>query len=261
MPRPSRRPAFTLIELLVVIAIIAILISLLVPAVQKVRAAAARTQSINNAKQLGLAMHGYHDVFKRLPYNGASNAMGSPFVRGSGSWGYQILPFVEQEPFYRAPDTTTGFPIFLCAGRGRPLVALTGNPGAFTDFAINAWINDPFSGNLGAMDRGARIDTLSDGSSNTILIGQTAIDLGDYHATDGANWKEPIIYGAFGGSGRAGVACIQDAPGIAFANNWGGPFEGGSIVCMGDGSVRQIGFGIDLTGALRPDDGLAAPTD
>jgi prepilin-type N-terminal cleavage/methylation domain-containing protein len=83
------RTAFTLIELLVVIAIIAILIALLIPAVQKVRAAAARTQCLNNLKQIGLAMHSHHDSLKRLPYS----QLGSPTQR---SWAPDLLPYLEQ---------------------------------------------------------------------------------------------------------------------------------------------------------------------
>src|SRR5262245_26390448 len=83
------RRGFTLIELLVVIAIIAILIAMLVPAVQKVRAAAARTACLNNLKQIGLAMHAYHDAARCLP----NSQLPSPTQR---SWAPDLLPYLEQ---------------------------------------------------------------------------------------------------------------------------------------------------------------------
>src|SRR5687768_7293723 len=92
---PPRRPraAFTLIELLVVIAIIAILIALLVPAVQKVREAAARTQCTNNLKQIALALHGYHGVYKALPPGcDTSNLI---------SFHVYILPYLEQDNVFK----------------------------------------------------------------------------------------------------------------------------------------------------------------
>jgi prepilin-type N-terminal cleavage/methylation domain-containing protein len=263
----QRNKGFTLIELLVVIAIIAILIALLVPAVQKVREAAARTQSINNLKQIGLAFHNYHDTIHYLPFNGSSTVSGAALNGNplSGSWAFQILPYIDQSPLFL--NTTTlgtanfGLAAFMCPGRGRPTGSTTG---AWTDYGINCLVNNP-SSTATQFDQPNNKRTMvgiTDGTSNTIFVGHMTVDtpyVGSVVGSSTTSQSDLIVFAGRSGTGRILGTNQSDktASGTAGQLTWGGPFSQGALIGLGDGTVRLFPYATNasLSGFQTPTGG------
>jgi prepilin-type N-terminal cleavage/methylation domain-containing protein/prepilin-type processing-associated H-X9-DG protein len=280
-----RRPGFTLIELLVVIAIIAILIGLLLPAVQTVRESASRTSCRNNLHQLGAALLQHQFEFRCFPGNGgpapgqvniAATAggwwglgdRGAPPENQPGSWGYSLLRYLDQTNAVNSNDQGVNARVFLCPSRGRsqPQVAPATDPitpsVAYTFTGRNPWCKTDYAGNWyllinrwpagGAPLAGPplSVSKIEDGASNTILLGEKAMDPARYN-TGGWWFDEPIFTGGSCGTGRSGTAVLPDSvagAAGAFPNNWGSPHTAGAQFLYADGSVRSLAYGAD--GAL-----------
>lgn len=157
--RPPRRRAFTLIELLVVIAIIAVLIALLLPAVQQAREAARRTECRNKLKQLGLALHNYHDAHLTFPYTGTGPYSGEVFLTAIGtehSWNEFVLPFIDHAAIYNQINFS------INNGSGTNFTLLDGKT-----YGFQACPSNPFSSGKACSD-GRKFVNVTSGVSSSV---------------------------------------------------------------------------------------------
>jgi prepilin-type N-terminal cleavage/methylation domain-containing protein len=289
VPRAVRRSGFTLIELLVVIAIIAVLIGLLLPAVQKVREAAFRTQCSNNVKQIALAIHTYADANGKLPNLSTWNP---PRIQSSAF--FDLLPYIEQENLYRATlqisyqtqssaaglSSTGHVPVYNCPSAGST------SPGdlSSTNYAANYFV-------LGRINPGVQqaytpyatcsppytLANIPDGASNTVLLGEKN-SAGTYWPcpmndiinapTFGCvlNAAAPYPYSYWGPFTQD---ALQPPLHVSQPGNWSflrasSVHPGGRVTGLADGSVRTVSYSIlpaTWLAAITPDDGNVLGSD
>jgi prepilin-type N-terminal cleavage/methylation domain-containing protein/prepilin-type processing-associated H-X9-DG protein len=249
---------FTLIELLVVIAIIAILIGLLIPAVQKVREAASRTQCTNNMKQLGIAQQSYHDANNCMDYELQVSS-----TTGVGSLMVKLLPYIEQTNNYNNGLAGNGWgpvPTFICPSRRPPSLA-----GPKTDYcgAWTAQLNEEITcGNSITNTANVSLSAITNGggTANTILMSHKVMNTNNYANDTATNdygyaWTDGGAGGGdhmrcadqYGGGCCANLGYVQDCS-TADENHMGGPHPNGSPVLYADGSVRVYQYSYVFAG-------------
>jgi prepilin-type N-terminal cleavage/methylation domain-containing protein/prepilin-type processing-associated H-X9-DG protein len=278
--RPAR-PGFTLIELLVVIAIIAVLIGLLVPAVQKVREAGNRMACSNNLKQIALACHNYHDAHKTLPVGG--------WDWGWGTWQVGVLPYVEEENAFRLyrnylgkdnpggppvysdpvnrPVTGKRFAVFTCPSdtpNATPVWGITSHNYAVNYGNTTANRASPYRGVVfGGAPFGyrlvVRLTDITDGTSNTLLAAEVVQGQGmdvrgftwdgvyaGFETYLGPNSSQPDVVGSGGFCQYPFLnnpPCVRGPADIYAARS---RHPGGVQVALCDGSVRFVEDSISL---------------
>jgi prepilin-type N-terminal cleavage/methylation domain-containing protein/prepilin-type processing-associated H-X9-DG protein len=273
-PRPALprcltpvRAAFTLVELLVVIAIIGVLIGLLLPAVQKFREAANRTRCANNLKQLCLGLHHFAGAVGRFP-----SAYVAPEMNPGWGWGSALLPYVEQEPLYQAagvanlpfgnganpalptPLTQTRLSLYRCPSDTGPDLNPVRLHYAMSNYrAVSGPTTFPFfyanqdMGGVMFQNSKIRITDVTDGTSNTLAVGECKFDEGTGKRAaiwagmsglrDGSVWISDVMWWV-----DADSATVNGPAPQAFSSR----HPGGAFFGFCDGSVRFFREGGDV---------------
>jgi prepilin-type N-terminal cleavage/methylation domain-containing protein len=296
--RSSRRTGFTLIELLVVIAIIAVLVGLLVPAVQKVREAANRMSCSNNLKQIGLAFHNYEGTNNYLPLagsDGPNQSCCNATVRDGWTWLFHITPFIEQENILKLPSDAAGnaqvaasvIKIYFCPSRRIPQAYGSGTLTSRSDYAANGGESLAKAGVQGAVIRQwatpgtslpittpvqqfRRLGDFTDGLSNTPIVGEKQLHQtvqgsagGDNEAWNNSGWDQDHVRFGYVAPQPDSMHPTSLSP-TFWSERFGGPHSGVFMMAMGDGSVRNISYSINPTTWLNfclINDGNVANTD
>jgi prepilin-type N-terminal cleavage/methylation domain-containing protein/prepilin-type processing-associated H-X9-DG protein len=268
-----RRGGFTLVELLVVIAIIGILIGLLVPAVQKVREAAASISCKNNLKQIAIAFHTHHDAFQQFPTGGWDWWYTPTYVNGKpvigefqqAGWGFQILPFIEGDNVWKGSQATNdldrirvavGTPnrIFFCPSRRGPQTVVFTNPVYLDGIPTTTALCDYAASNY--EETGVvryryptRLADVTDGTSNTMLAGDKRLNRA--HLGRPQN-DDDVGYAAGFDNDVVRYTIRPPAPDYSAPTgdgDWrfGSSHTGGFNAAFCDGSVHLIHYSIDPT--------------
>lgn len=276
----ARRAGFTLIELLVVIAIIGVLISILLPAVQKVREASNLTNCKNNLKQIGLAMHNYHDTYRTFPVGYYDPTPWPQLDNGPGwGWGAFLLPYLEQDNLYRQINfkvdvgdpsmtevRTTFLPIFFCPS-DEPVKTFTVTDGGAKSWDVAQGSYVACNGNDGVDDfttpphtgpflrsfKGFRSADIVDGLSHTMFVGDRWSKLSYSTWVGGPTGALNPFLMAPGNFG-AEVTLLMchagptgpNSPGVFDADSTSSPHWYGVPFVFGDGSVHFLANGIDI---------------
>jgi prepilin-type N-terminal cleavage/methylation domain-containing protein/prepilin-type processing-associated H-X9-DG protein len=291
------RQAFSLIELIAVLGILAILVGMLLPAIQLVRESANRAQCQNNLHQIGLALVQHHDIYGMLPHNGGWDGKqqikakdGSLFTPSTfdkslyqkfwwgvgqpglsppeqtGPWCYAILPYLDQGNIYKEMAWTEPVAVYICPSR-RNVTAYEVVPE--DDYGVYdgggwKWGKIDYSANgylIGQRPTCFRFMQITDGPSNTLMVGEKAFDP-SVMMPNSWYYDRAFFLGGGATTARRGLEIWHDGPGIPYKQNWGSAHSGIANFLFADCSVRTMAFGTPwsvMAPQLIPNDGDVLP--